>query len=218
MGEKTLKQYTPVNLVKMFWKSIILIFVLAICGGVIMGLIGKHKQSTTYTSTQSLLISHNVEQVVRHSNENQDPLMMADLNMMKTYSQIAESSEVITGAHKQLPKKIRKEYSINDMENAIKAKTHDQSLVLTISAKSSNKNASMEMSNAVSQTLKNNLNKYQPGSGTVHILTPNSKRNVSSETTPHLRKYVAVGVALGGIIGIVISFVAITLKDMKRIN
>ena len=133
--EKLLKKYTPANLVKMFWKSIIMILVLACIGGVLMGLICKHKQSTSYISTQSILISHNVEQSVRNSNENQDPLMIADLNMMKTYSQIAESPEVITSAHKKLSEKVRKQYPISDMEDAIKAKSHDQSLVLTVSAK-----------------------------------------------------------------------------------
>ena len=76
----------------------------------------------------------------------------------------------------------------------------------------------MEMSNAVVQTIKESLSKYQPGAGEVHILTKKSKENVTSETTPHLKKYVAVGVALGGIIGIVISFVSITLKDMKYLK
>lgn len=198
----------------MFWKSIILILVLAIVGGGVMGIVCKHKQSTSYTSSQSILISHNVEQGIRNNTDNQDPLMIADLNMMKTYSQISESPEIITEAHKKLPKKIRKEYSISEMENAIKAKTHDQSLVLTISASSGNEKASMEMSNAVVQTMKQKLDTYQPGAGEVHILTKKSKRNVSSETTPHLKKYVAVGVALGGIIGVVISFVVITLKDI----
>ena len=209
-----MKQYTPANLVKMFWKSVVLILVLAIIGGGLMGIVCKHKQSTSYISSQFILISHNVEEGVRNSTENQDPLMIADLNMMKTYSQIAGSPEIIAEAHKKLPKEIRKKYTINEMDNAIKAKTHDQSLVLTISAKSSSEKASMEMSNAVVQTMKQKLSKYQPGAGEVHVLTQKSKRNVSSETTPHLKKYVAVGVALGGIIGVVISFVIITLKDM----
>lgn len=212
-----MKQYTPANLVKTFWKSILCIIVLAILGGGCMGLLAKHKQTTSYTSTQSVLISHNVEQGINNSNNgNQDPLTVADMNMMKTYSQIAESPNLIADAHHNLPSKIKKQYSINSMTNAISAKTRDQSLVLTISAKSSNKRASMEMSNAVVNSLQKNLSKFQPGAGEVHVLTKKSSRNVTSETTPHLKKYIAVGIALGGMVGIIISFVSITLKDLMN--
>ncbi|MBM6954601.1 Wzz/FepE/Etk N-terminal domain-containing protein [Limosilactobacillus coleohominis] len=210
-----MKQYTPANLVKTFWKSIICIFILAIIGGGCMGIVAKHKQSTTYTSTQSVLISHNIEQDINNSNP-QDSLTIADMNMMKTYAQIAESPNLITTAHKQLPSKIKKQYSINSMMDAINTKTRDQSLVLTISAKSSDKQSSMEMSNAVVNTLQKDLSKYQPGAGEVHVLAKKSMHNVTSETTPHLKKYVAVGVALGGMIGIIISFVEITLKDLMN--
>lgn len=210
-----MKEYTPANLVKTFWKSILCIIVLAIfCGGC-MGLVAKHKQSTMYTSTQSVLISHNVEQETSN-NGTQDPLIVADMNMMKTYSQIAESPNLIANAHHQLPTKIKKQYSINSMVSAVSAKTRDQSLVLTISAKSSDKKASMEMSNAVVNSLQKDLNKYQPGAGEVHILTKKSSRNVTSETTPHLKKYIAVGIALGGMVGIIISCVSITLKDLMN--
>lgn len=212
-----MKQYTPANLVKTFWKSILCIIVLAILGGGCMGLLAKHKQTTSYTSTQSVLISHNVEQGINNSNNgNQDPLTVADMNMMKTYSQIAESPNLIADAHHNLPSKIKKQYSINSMTNAISAKTRDQSLVLTISAKSSNKRASMEMSNAVVNSLQKNLSKFQPGAGEGHVLTKKSSRNVTSETTPHLKKYIAVGIALGGMVGIIISFVSITLKDLMN--
>lgn len=211
-----MKNYSAKELIQMFWKSVILILVLAVLGGGAMGYRAKKQQHTTYTASQEIVISHNLNENSNSSDNGQDSITNADLNMMPTYAKIAEDETISETAHKMLPKSIKKHYSVQDVNDSVKAVAHQQSLVLTIKAKADSAKAAVEIANATAKAVKKDLPKLQPGAGTVTLLAKPTTKSTTSETLPHAKKCAMVGAAMGGLIGIVISFVVITLKDLVK--
>lgn len=210
-----MKNYSTKELIQMFWKSIILILVLAILGGGAMGYRAKKQQHTTYSVSQEIVISHNLNEN-QSSDNGQDSITNADMNMMPTYATIAEDETISKTAHKMLPKSIKKHYSVQDVNDSVKAIPHQQSLVLTIRAKADSAKAAVEIANATAKAMKKDLSELQPGAGKVTLLAKPTTKSAKSETLPHAKKYAMVGVAMGGLIGILISFVVITLKDLVK--
>ncbi len=211
-----MKNYSAKELFQMFWKSVIFILVLAVLGGGAMGYRAKKQQHTTYTASQEIVISHNLNENSNSSDNGQDSITNADLNMMPTYAEITEDETISETAHKMLPKSIKKNYSVQDVNDAIRAVPHQQSLVLSIKAKTGSAKASVAIANATAKAVKKDLPKLQPGAGTVTLLAKPTTKSTTSETLPHAKKYAMVGAAMGGLIGIVISFVVITLKDLVK--
>lgn len=202
-----MKAYSLKQLNGPFIKAAILTVILALLGGGAMFGYAKHKQKTTYTATRYVLISHNVTQ---QNPDRNNPVSTDDLNMMPSYADIAENELIAKEARPYLPKKVRKANSANQINEAVSAKTSPQSLVLKLSAKTGQAKDSVLIVNAVAKSLQKELPELQPGAGQVHLLAAAQKANVTSETTPNKKKYTLVGVALGGLLGLIISFIAIT--------
>ena len=156
-----MKNYSTKELIQMFWKSIILILVLAILGGGAMGYRAKKQQHTTYSVSQEIVISHNLNEN-QSSDNGQDSITNADMNMMPTYAAIAEDETISKTAHKMLPKSIKKHYSVQDVNDSVKAIPHQQSLVLTIRAKADSAKAAVEIANATAKAMKKDLPKSMP--------------------------------------------------------
>lgn len=208
-----MKSYNLRNLSPAFIKAFIFTVVLAIIGGIGMFGYAKHKQKTTYTAERFVLVSHDINENKQATSYNQS-ITVADLNMMPSYEDIIENEQVAQNARKYLPAKLRKHYSASDISTAISAKSRQQSLVLKVSAETSSPTDSVSIVNAVTKSFEKQLPKIQPGAGQVHLLAKATKENVSSSTTPSKKKYLVAGVALGGLVGIIISFVAITWRKL----
>lgn len=210
-----MKDYSIKELTNIFWKSVMLVIICALVGGAGMGMIAKHKQTTTYTARQKVVISHNLNDN-RDNRNDQDNMTNADMNMMETYADIAENQVISDHAHQTLSKKLRKTYSAEQVNDAINAVAHPQSLVLSIDAKTSSAKDSVAIANATAKSFKEELPKLQPGAGQVTLLAKPTVKSVNSETKPGLKKYLVAGVALGGFVGIAISFVVVSLKDILK--
>lgn len=209
-----MKTYSLKQLNSSFVKALIFTIILALIGGLGMFGLAKHKQKTTYTAERYVLITHNMNETQNTINDDNHSMTAEDLNMMPSYEDIVQNDLIAKRARKYLPKKIKKQYSISDISSTIKAKSKPQSLVLKISSRTSNENNSIAIANAVAKGFKDELPKLQPGAGQVHLLAKADKSSVNSETTPNKKKYVVVGVALGGLLGVIISFVIITWKKI----
>ena len=210
--------YSVKKLIQVFWKAILFVAVLAILGGGIMGVLAKKKQVTTNTSHQDILISHTINQS-SSSNDGNDAtnsLVMADMNMMPTYESVASSSEIAEIAHKRLPKNLKKKYSIKDIQSDVDAKSHQQSLILSINAKTKSASDSVKIAQSVAEAMKERLGKIQPGAGTVTILSRSSVADATSKTTPSAKKYAAAGIALGGLVGLIIVVTIISIKESRK--
>lgn len=212
-----MKNYSIKELTAMFWKSIILIIVLAVIGGGCFGLLAKKKQHTTYTASRNIFITHTLEQFASKNSENsQESVVTSDQDMMESYKDIIEDPQITNAARKTLSKKMQNEISAKEFNRSISAKSRPQSLVLNIKAESSSAEKAVKMVNATAITFKKQLPKIQPGTGKVVVLAKANKQDAISNTTPHAKKYAAVGVALGGLVGLIISFTTITLHDIKN--
>lgn len=212
-----MKKYTLKDLNKTFGKSILFIIVCALVGGLCMGFYAKKKQVTTYKAKQNIVIAHNINNVSgQNTIDAQNSLVNADMNMMKTYSSIAENMQISKAAHKELPSNLKKKISISDINSSVNSSTHDQSLVLTITAKTKNPKNSAAIAKSVGKAMQHELHKLQPGSGDVTLLSSPTYKDTDSETTPHAKKYAAVGIAVGGLFGIVVSFSSISIKNYLK--
>lgn len=211
-----MKNYTLKELTSMFWKSLCLIIILAIVGGATMGLYAKHKQITLYTATREVVVTHNLNEVRSNTNNPFDTRVNADLGMMPTYAEIAENESISAQAHKYLPKKLQKKYSVEELNRTVHCDSHQQSLVLTLKSRTESAKDSVRIVNATAKALRNQLPKLQPGAGKIVLLQKSSTKTVESLTKPSLKKYVVVGIALGAFLGILVSFITITFKDISK--
>lgn len=213
-----MKEYTVKELTKMFTKSIILIVGLAVVFGGAFGFLAKHRQSTTYTAHRSVLISHNYQAAPTQNND-QNAQVLADQNLMPTYEELAQGRTVAKETRSLLPKKLQKKYTTDDLDSMIRARSHQQSLILEmkVETKSSAKDAA-KLVNAAAEAVQKELPRMKAGIGTVTLLSKATADDVTSETTPKAKKYAVAGAALGGLIGIVVSLGGIAIKDFVRKN
>ena len=202
----------------MFAKSIILILALAVIFGGTFGFLAKHRQSTTYTAHRSVLISHNYQAAPTQNND-QNAQVMADQNLMPTYEELSQGRTVAKETRSLLPKKLQKKYTTDDLDSMIHAKSHQQSLILEMKVEtgSSAKDAA-KIVNAAAEAVQKELPRLKAGAGTVTPLAKATADDVTSKTTPKAKKYAVVGAALGGLVGIVIFFGGIAIKDFLRKN
>lgn len=213
-----MKKYTVKELTSMVWKSIALIIVLALVCGLGMGLVAKHRQKTTYTATRNVLITHNLTRYSSYTGKDGQTISIVneDQSMMDTYKGIVNDNQVMNAARKKLPKKLQKKYSSKDLADIVEAKNKPQSLILSIKAETKSAKNSTKIANATAEALRQQLPNIQPGVGHVVPLSKAKASDAESTTTPHAKKYAAVGIALGGLIGIIISFGAATFKNMTK--
>ncbi|MEY8441574.1 chain-length determining protein [Lactobacillaceae bacterium 24-114] len=210
-----MKNYSVKDLLSLFWKYFLVILVLAAIGGAAMGYVGHKKQHTTYTATRNVLITHNLSETTT-SGIGEYNVVNQDQDMMTTYKEIVNDDEILSVARKNLPKSTRKNYTVGMLEKIVVAKNKPQSLVLTIEAKTTSKNDSVQIVNAVARAFKQELPSIQPGVGDIQLLSKATTNNATSDTKPHVKKYIAVGIALGGLVGLIISFLSISFKDWNE--
>lgn len=202
----------------MFTKSIILILALAVIFGGAFGFLAKHRQFTTYTAHRSVLISHNYQAAPTQNND-QNAQVMADQNLMPTYEELSQGRTVAKETRSLLPKKLQKKYTTDDLDSMIHAKSHQQSLILEMKVETgASAQDAAKIVNAAAEAVQKELPRLKAGVGTVTPLSKATVNDVTSETTPKAKKYAVVGVALGGLVGIVISFGGIAIKDFLRKN
>lgn len=185
-------------------KCSVIVVILTILGGAGMFGLAKHRQKTSYVASRSVIISHDIHE--QASDKNGNP----DIDMMPTYRSIVEDAMVGQQARHYLPKKLQKKYSANDISDLITTHISNQSLVMDLKVETSNKNDSPKIINAVAKGFQKELPKIQPGAGQVRLMAPATKKNTSAKTTPHVKKYVVVGMALGCLAGLIISFLYAT--------
>lgn len=212
-----MKNYTIKDFMNKFGKDICIVIILALLGGVFMGLDARHKKTTTYTATRSIVISHNVEKTLQSERGNtNDSIVNEDNNMMPTYKDIAENGTIAAAARKSLSKKMRSKYSSDDIKSAVHAKVTPQSLVMELKAQTGSRKDSVAIVNATAQAMQKQLPKLQPGSGKVTLLQKATVDSTTSETKPSVKKHAVVGLALGGLLGLIIVFVAETIRNFLK--
>lgn len=194
---------------KVIWKNIIFILVLMIVGGVGAGLYAKHKQSTTYTAHSQIIVGSNIKDL-----DYKNSAVQAELNMTKTYEDLIQDNRVLSEAHRQLPKKLQKKITVKDLKSDVNVDSRPNSLVLSISAQTDKDNKSIEIVNAVSKAAVQEIPQLSPSPVDAKVVSKAVKADVISHTKPSAKKYAVLGMALGSLVGMVISFAITTWRHL----
>lgn len=194
-----------------FVKAALFTIVLALLGGLAGFGYAKHKQSVSYTAARYVLVSHNIS-----TNENQGNITSSDVQMMTSYSDLANDETVTRVARKYLSKSLRKEYSATKLSRDVQVKVKPQSLVMRFSVTTDNAKDAAAIVNAMAKAFQKELPKLQSGAGSVKLLAKATTDNTDEILASKVKKMTASGLALGGLIGIVISYVVITWKRVLK--
>lgn len=186
---------------------------MALLGGAGMFVVAKHKQHISYTAERFVVISH---PITTQTATSASPITNTDQQMMLTYEEIANDPMVAKAARKHLTKSQRKEYSADQISQDLDAKAKPQSLALRLKVTTNSPKNAAALVNAAAEGLKETLPKIQPGAGNVKLLAKAAEDNVELNKSTNVKKYAAAGLALGGLVGIVISFVVITWRRVLK--
>lgn len=195
------KKITVGNFSQVIIKNIVIILVLALIGGVGAGIYAKHKQTTFYSADSSVLLNVKVTQT-----SSKNAAVMAEKGMMKSYEEIINDQATMKKAHSYLPAKLKKNYSAEQLASVVDVNSAPDSLILKITARTTQENDSVKIANAVAKAAQTQLSQYSPNNSKVRILTRATLDNVRSKTTPSVKKYAVLGVALGLLVGMILSF------------
>lgn len=188
------------NTYKLTIKIIISLALFVILGSLVTGLYAKHKRKTTYLSQTNILLEKNF------SNRNvQNTTVLANINMMDTYKDMAEDPLVYKEAHNLLTKKLKRQITEKELKESIDIGSKPNSLILNVRATTNSKKKSVAIVNATSSAICKEIAKNNPQMGEVQILSKARNVNVVSKTTPSLKKYIVLGGALGLLVGMIIT-------------
>lgn len=200
--------YSLKDLANVIAKYLILIIAFAIIGGIALGAYGKHKQTTTFTATRSILINHNRGQKSANSQVN------ADIALMPTYKELVGGRTIAERSYKLLSHKERKGTTPEDLKSSIDTESQPQSLVLTIKATASEKKDAVAYANTTAVAAQKELPRLQQGMGHIKLLAKANELNATSSTHGSVKKHALVGAALGLIVGMVCAFVLATWRHI----
>lgn len=202
------KKITIGNFNQIIIRNIVIILVLTLIGALSAGLYARHKRITFFTAESSVILNIKVTQT-----DYKNAAMMAEKGMMHSYEEILNNQETMK-KQKNLPANLRKNYSDGQLASAVSINSAPDSLVLKITARTTQENDSVKIANAVAEAAQTQLPKYSPNNSNVRILTRATRDNVSAKTTPSVKKYVVLGAALGLLVGMIFSFSITTWKSI----
>lgn len=204
-----MSSYSIKDILKTITGNIVTIILCGIIFGGLFGMYAHHKKSTTYTSSRSIFVTHDFNRA-----NNKKSQVEADQSLVPTYRDILEDQIVMKNARERLPHKIRKQYSVNDISQAISTSAKPDSLVIVVHAKTKKAVDSTEIVNAVTNAFKYELPKVNGEAGNVHLLSKANEKDARSVTRPSTKKYIVVGIAFGLLLGMILSFSITTLRKI----
>lgn len=206
-----MNSYSYKDVTKIVIKNIVWICISAVVFGLIFGLYAHKKKSTSYTASRSVMVVHNLNRT-----EYKNSMVQADKGLTGTYADMMTDHAVIKKAHQELPKKLRSDYSVDDMSHVVDTKTKDDSLIIKVSATTSNAKNSVKIVNAVTDCFKKQLPKIDPYAGQVRLLSKATNSDTINHTGPSTKKYLVLGVAIGILFGMLIAFMRTSSKHLIK--
>lgn len=206
------KKYSLQDIVKIVLKNIVVIIIFAIIGGLGFSGLAKYKNRvSSYSSERNVLIAHDLSDT---TGSNRAALQTTDFKSVQTHMSLLKDRKFTEQARKLLSKKLRKEYSVEDLQHAVTFKSSPNSLVIEVLSEANSAANSAAITNAFSKAIKNELPNIVPDSGEVTLLAKAKKSDATVKTGPSIKKYLILGVALGTLVGMVIVFCKTTWKKI----
>ncbi|WP_295731807.1 YveK family protein [uncultured Limosilactobacillus sp.] len=184
---------------KIVIKNCLVILVFSVIFGILGYLYAQHKQSTVYETTQNLIINHS------YTGESANEELQSDMSLTKTYAKVIESNDVTKKAKSYLPKNLKKKYNDKDIASMTSVRVIPETTMIKISAKSPSARTSAKLTNALAKAAEKEVPNKIP-SGSLKSVSNSSKQDAESITSPSRKKYAALGLAVGFLFGMVVSF------------
>lgn len=193
---------------EIIWKNIIVIVIFTIIFGLLGMVYARHSRHTVYEAERMIMTANSYQ----GSNANEE--VQADINLGKTYAKIIESNDVARQARKELPRKIRKEYSAKDIATMVDAIPVAQTTLVKVSVKSSDAKISAKMVNAITNAAAEEMPQRVPSAGKVSLFSKVNAKDTTSTTLPSTKKITLLGAAVGFLLGLVVAFSITTWKHL----
>ncbi|WP_056995433.1 YveK family protein [Limosilactobacillus equigenerosi] len=203
-----MRKYSLSKVTKIIVNNVAIIIASMVIFGGLMAIQAQRSKHTTYTAERSMMVASQYDKATI------DKQVQADLNLMSSYKQIAKSDDVSKLAYKNLSNKLKKQYSFSDIKNMITVANVDQTLVLKVKATSDSPKVATIVANQAAEAVKYELPKISSNGGEVKLFSPAKVNDVESRTTPSTKKKLVIGLAVGLLVGIVISFTYTTWKEV----
>lgn len=204
-----MNSYSMKDIFKIIISNIVTIILCGIICGGLFGMYAHHKKSTTYTSSRSIFVTHDLNKA-----NNKKSQVEADQSLIPTYRDILKDQIVMKNARQRLPHKLRDKYSVDDISQAISTSSKPDSLVIVVHAKAKKAVDSAQIVNAVTDSFKQELPRVNGEAGHVHLLSKANKKDARSTTRPSTKKYLVVGTAFGLLLGMILSFSVTTVRKI----
>ena len=188
------------NISKIIWKNILVIVITTLLLGIAGAMYAKHKQHTDYISSRNIMTSSSY----RGAAANEE--VQANINLGDTYAKIVESKDVAQVAHRNLPKSIKKEYSVAQISSMVKAHPVMQTTIVKVTVKAEKAKASSKIVNAVTAAAEQQIPKKVPSAGKISLFAKATADDAQSITIPSIKKFTLIGAAVGFLLGMVIAF------------
>lgn len=188
------------NISKTVLKNILVIVLSMLIFAVLGGVNALRHRHTIYEAERNIMTSHSY----RGSGANEE--VQADINLGKTYAKIVESNDVAKLAHRNLSSKLRKKYSVSDLESMVNANSMMQTTIVKIEVKADSAKSATAIVNAVSEAAAKTIPRKVPSAGKVSLFAKANYKDATSVTTPSLKKRTLLGAAIGLLIGLIIAF------------
>lgn len=188
------------NISKIIWKNILVIVITTLLLGIAGAMYAKHKQHTDYISSRNIMTSSSY----RGAAANEE--VQANINLGDTYAKIVESKDVAQVAHRNLPKSIKKEYSVAQISSMVKAHPVMQTTIVKVTVKAENAKASSKIVNAVTAAAEQQIPKKVPSARKISLFAKATADDAQSITIPSIKKFTLIGAAVGFLLGMVIAF------------
>ena len=193
------KEIKSKDIYKIIIKNCLLIAAFTVIFGIFGYFYAQHKQTTVYETSQNLIIDHS------YSGESANDELQSDMGLTKAYEKIIESNDIAKKARTYLPKKLQKNYSVKDIAAMTSVHAIPSTTMLSISVKDTSDVTSAKITNAFARAAEKEIPNKIP-SGAVKSVSDSSKGDAKSITSPSRKKYTSLGLAVGFLLGMVISF------------
>jgi len=168
-------------------KRMLMITVITMACALAAGVLSFYVLKPVYESSTSIIISK--AQSGAETQTYNDVLMYQ--NLVKTYSEIAESKTVA----KKTVEKLGNRYSVLDIQQTMKVSTQSDTQILTISVRNGNAQDALAITAAVSQAFVEESAEVYPNGGVIQIL--DEPELAVKPVKPNKKLNVAIGFVLG---------------------
>lgn len=188
------------GLIIVFIKRFYIVILFAIVFAVAGLFWGKHVYHPSYSSESSFVVYH--KDAKKRDN---------DIALISTYEKVLMNRIILQGVQHKMKQVKGYDGSVDSLTDAVKVSTEPGTLIIKVTGEANSPKVATKLANTTIQVFKQKANRLI-SIGTVHQLAKASVKH-TTKSASNTKKYAF----LGGLIGVVLSIIAILLLDRSKI-